>query len=204
MARWVVRGASYDPENRLIFTNAGAVQYAYDAKNKRIWQGVCSANCSGSSWTLSAETITIFGANGKQLASYTPNPAFNNTTNQVGMTFSQQGARIYFGGKLVQYAANGLTPAVITDRSHDGFGRTIETDTGYGGTAVSIRPSSRIFTNSFGGFTTTSETGKMQSGTRAWRKWALAISSTSYSFVRRPTSQTRLSFSSSAQPPHSA
>ncbi len=108
-------GYTYDPENRLIFTNAGAVQYGYDAKNKRIWQGICSTSCTPS-WTLSAETITIFGANGKQLASYTPNPAFNNTTNQVGMTFSQQGARIYFGGKLVQYAASGLTPAVITDR----------------------------------------------------------------------------------------
>ncbi len=108
-------GYGYDPENRLIFTNAGAVQYGYDAKNKRIWQGICSTSCTPS-WTLSAETITIFGADGKQLASYTPNPGFNNTTNQVGMTFSQQGARIYFGGKLVQYAATGLTPAVITDR----------------------------------------------------------------------------------------
>ena len=32
-------GYGYDPENRIVSVNAGAVQYMYDAQNKRVWQG---------------------------------------------------------------------------------------------------------------------------------------------------------------------
>lgn len=47
-------GYTYDAENRIILANAGAVEYAYDAQNKRIWQATCtsSGNCSPSSPSL--------------------------------------------------------------------------------------------------------------------------------------------------------
>ena len=31
-------GYTYDVENRMSFASAGAVQYFYDAQNKRVWQ----------------------------------------------------------------------------------------------------------------------------------------------------------------------
>ena len=32
-------GYAYDAENRISSVNAGAVEYFYDAQNKRIWEG---------------------------------------------------------------------------------------------------------------------------------------------------------------------
>ena len=116
-------GYTYDAENRLSFANAGGAQYFYDAQNKRVWQASCTTSgyCNpGSSWVLNLnqDTVNLFGADGKQLASYQAIGAWNPSggTN-VAMGFSYTNTRVYFGGRLVgqQVGANGYL-AVIQDR----------------------------------------------------------------------------------------
>ena len=117
----VSTGYTYDVENRISYANAGGVQYFYDAQNKRVWQAACTTSgyCSpGSSWILASDTVNVFGADGKQLASYQPMPAWNNTTqNQVAITFGPAAVRSYFGGRLVgQQLGTNIYQAVIQDR----------------------------------------------------------------------------------------
>ncbi len=113
-------GYSYDVENRVSFANAGGVQYFYDAQNKRVWQATCLPGyCTpGGTWILNSATVNLFGADGKQLASYGPIPAWNNmTTNQVAITFGPVAVRSYFGGKLVgQQLGSNIYEPVIQDR----------------------------------------------------------------------------------------
>ena len=95
-------GYTYDAENRIEYANAGGVQYFYDGQNKRIWQTTCTSGCTpGSSWTLATEQINMFGADGKQLASYGPIVTWTNTQTQLTLTFGAGAERAYFGGKLV-------------------------------------------------------------------------------------------------------
>ncbi len=116
-------GYTYDVENRLSFANAGGAQYFYDAQNKRVWQASCTTSgyCNpGSGWilNLNQDTVNLFGADGKQLASYQAIGAWNPSggTN-VAMGFSYTNTRVYFGGRLVgqQVGTNGYQ-AVIQDR----------------------------------------------------------------------------------------
>ena len=113
-------GYSYDVENRISFANAGGVQYFYDAQNKRVWQATCIPGyCTpGGTWILNTAMVNLFGADGKQLASYGPLPAWNNnTTNQVAIKFSPSAVRSYFGGKLVgQQLGLNIYEPVIQDR----------------------------------------------------------------------------------------
>ena len=113
-------GYTYDVENRISFANAGGVQYFYDARNKRVWQATClPGSCTpGGTWILNTATVNLFGADGKQLASYGPQPAWNNnTTNQVVIKFSPSAVRSYFGGKLVgQQLGTNIYEPVIQDR----------------------------------------------------------------------------------------
>ena len=113
-------GYTYDVENRISFANAGGVQYFYDAQNKRVWQATCIPGyCTpGGTWYLNTATVNLFGADGKQLASYGPQPAWNNmTTNQVAINFSPSAVRSYFGGKLVgQQLGLNIYEPVIQDR----------------------------------------------------------------------------------------
>ncbi len=113
-------GYTYDVENRISFANAGGVQYFYDAQNKRVWQATClPGSCTpGGTWILNSATVNLFGADGKQLASYGPIPAWNNmTTNQVAITFGPVAVRSYFGGKLVgQQLGTNIYEPVIQDR----------------------------------------------------------------------------------------
>ena len=109
-------GYAYDPENRISSVNAGALEYFYDAQNKRIWEAACNPSaCSGSNWLLQSQTINLFGANGKQLASYSLGDTVVN--NQLTVTFGVVAVRSYFGGRLVgqQLGANIYEP-VIQDR----------------------------------------------------------------------------------------
>jgi len=98
-------GYGYDAENRIVSANAGGTQYFYDAQNKRVWQG------NFTSGYLVGETVTMFGADGKMIATY--------GMNLVGtvVSFNTAPARVYFGGKLVAYSTPGQTPvAVVQDR----------------------------------------------------------------------------------------
>ncbi len=72
----------------------------------------------GGTWILNSATVNLFGADGKQLASYGPIPAWNNmTTNQVAITFGPVAVRSYFGGKLVgQQLGTNIYEPVIQDR----------------------------------------------------------------------------------------
>ncbi len=96
------------------------MQYFYDAQNKRVWQATCLPGyCTpGGTWILNTATVNLFGADGKQLSSYVPNPAWNNmTTNQVAITFGPVVVRSYFGGKLVgQQLGSNIYEPVIQDR----------------------------------------------------------------------------------------
>lgn len=112
-------GYAYDPENRISSVNAGAVEYFYDAQNKRIWEAPCVPSlCSGSTWIPQSQTVNLFGADGKQLASYSIAGAWNNmTTNQVAVNFGAVAIRSYFGGKLVgQQLGTNIYEPVIQDR----------------------------------------------------------------------------------------
>jgi len=92
-------GYAYDAENRLVQANAGAVKYAYDGQNKRIWQATFS-NCGGDS-CLSSELISIFGIDGKLAGIFTAGAAWNNTQTQIQLSFYSSTQRVYFGKKLV-------------------------------------------------------------------------------------------------------
>ncbi|HTS46968.1 MAG TPA: RHS repeat-associated core domain-containing protein [Bryobacteraceae bacterium] len=116
-------GYTYDVENRMSYAASGAAQYFYDAQNKRVWQASCTTSgyCNpGSGWVLNLnqDTVNLFGADGKQLASYQATGAWNPSggTN-VTMGFIYTNTRVYFGGKLVgqQAYTNGYQP-VIQDR----------------------------------------------------------------------------------------
>jgi RHS repeat-associated protein len=108
-------GYAYDAENRLVQANAGAVQYAYDGQNKRIWQATFS-NCSGD-WCLSSDSISLFGIDGKQIGTYTAGAAWNNTQNQIALSFYSTTQRVYFGRKLVATLDwQGTQHGVVQDR----------------------------------------------------------------------------------------
>ena len=109
-------GYAYDAENRISSVNAGALEYFYDAQNKRIWELPCQPSlCSTGNWAPQGQTINLFGADGKQLASYSLGDTVVN--NQVTVTFGVVAVRSYFGGRLVgqQLGANIYEP-VIQDR----------------------------------------------------------------------------------------
>ncbi len=109
-------GYTYDAENRISYANADGVQYFYDAQNKRIWQATCVPGyCTpGSGWVINTATVNLFGADGKQVSSYTPSVSFGTQT----VTFGTAAVRSYFGGRLVgQYLpVNGIYKAVVQDR----------------------------------------------------------------------------------------
>ena len=101
-------GYTYDAENRIEYANAGGVQYFYDGQNKRIWQTTCTSSCTpGSTWTLASEQINMFGADGKQLASYGPIVTWTNSQTQLTLSFGAGAERAYFGGKLVAQTCTG-------------------------------------------------------------------------------------------------
>ena len=109
-------GYAYDAENRISSVNAGALEYFYDAQNKRIWELPCQPSlCSTGNWAPQGQTINLFGADGKQLASYSLGDTVVN--NQLTVTFGVLAVRSYFGGRLVgqQLGANIYEP-VIQDR----------------------------------------------------------------------------------------
>jgi len=104
-------GNLYDVENRLRQANmpGGTIQYAYDGQNKRIWQGQFTN--SNDPQMLMQETVAMFGADGKLAGNYTPQPAWNNTQNQVAITFTGS-TRVYFAGKLIKQGGSN----VVQDR----------------------------------------------------------------------------------------
>ncbi len=111
-------GNVYDAENRLGFANisGGMVEYFYDAQNKRIWQGTCTAGGSCQQGVVTADTITLFGADGRQIATYQWSAGFNNTQTQVAISFQAASRRAYFGGKLVAQSQSGVMLSAVQDR----------------------------------------------------------------------------------------
>ena len=105
----------YDPENRVSFANAGGVQYSYDAQNKRFWQATCTGygNCyPNNGWVLSTESIMMFGADGKQIGTYSVSQGYTGT-----LQFTAANARVYFGGRLVAQPGNlHVMQAAVQDR----------------------------------------------------------------------------------------
>jgi len=113
-------GYTYDPENRITFANGGGVGYAYDGQNKRVWQATCNpsvGSCGpGPNFAMYSETVTMFGADGKQLASYTPVVSWTNTQTQLTITFQTMHERTYFGGKLVGQLSSRTMQSAVQDR----------------------------------------------------------------------------------------
>jgi RHS repeat-associated protein len=108
-------GYAYDAENRMVQANAGAIQYGYDAQNKRIWQASFS-NCSGD-WCLSSDSVSLFGIDGKLIATYSPQPGWNNTQTQIPIPFYVAAERVYFGRKLVAtLGGSGYLQSVVQNR----------------------------------------------------------------------------------------
>jgi RHS repeat-associated protein len=108
-------GYAYDAENRLVQANAGAVQYAYDGQNKRIWQATFS-NC-GTDSCMSSDSISLFGAGGKLIGTYTGSANWNNTQTQIPLSFTVNTERVYFKRKLVATLdSSGSQYGVVQDR----------------------------------------------------------------------------------------
>jgi RHS repeat-associated protein len=105
-------GYSYDAENRIVTANAGTVQYFYDAQNKRIWQGNCNPQLYFCPGTISSDGVTLFGADGKLIATYGP------VASQSTISFYMTQERSYFGGKLVGQLTGsaGFMQAAVQDR----------------------------------------------------------------------------------------
>ncbi len=98
----------YDAENRLAQINGGQTQYAYDAQNKRIWQGSFSNN---GDWYLTSDTVSLFGIDGKLIGTYTPQQS------QTTLTFAVVTQRVYFGSKLIGTVdSSGSLSAMVQDR----------------------------------------------------------------------------------------
>jgi RHS repeat-associated protein len=84
---------SYDVSNRLtLAVNTGSIRsdYGYDAGNKRIWEKRTIASGASGEW------FYFFGITGQRLARY------NFTVAGAVITFTQDNASVWFGGKLVQ------------------------------------------------------------------------------------------------------
>ncbi len=101
-------GYTYDVENRISFANAGGVQYFYDAQNKRVWQATCIPGyCTpGGTWYLNTATVNLFGADGKQLASYGPQPGLEQQHDEPG------GDQLFAVGRAVVLRREAGGPAV--------------------------------------------------------------------------------------------
>jgi hypothetical protein len=92
---------TYDPENRL--STSGNVQYAYDAKNKRVWAGAPAITY--------AQAAYFFGARGELLGEYVL--ALSGST----LSVRQWSATAYFGKKRIAVTdPSGQTHAFTPDR----------------------------------------------------------------------------------------
>ncbi|MBZ5610117.1 MAG: RHS repeat-associated core domain-containing protein [Acidobacteriia bacterium] len=111
-------GNVFDAENRLAFANisGGMVEYFYDAQNKRIWQGSCTQGGNCQQGVVSTDTVTLFGVDGRLVATYQWSAAWTNTQNQVTITFQASARRAYFGGKLVSQSQSGVMLSAVQDR----------------------------------------------------------------------------------------
>ncbi len=111
-------GKQYDFENRISYSyiSGGTVQYFYDAQNKRIWQGTCTAGGNCQQGVVTTDTITLFGADGRQVGTYQWSAPWNNTQTQVAISFQAQARRAYFGGKLVAQSQSGVMLSAVQDR----------------------------------------------------------------------------------------
>ena len=110
-------GNVFDAENRLAFANisGGMVEYFYDAQNKRVWQGTCTAGGNCQQGVVSTDTVTLFGVDGRLVGTYQWSAAWTNTQNQVALSF-QGKQRAYFGGKLVAQSQSGVMQSAVQDR----------------------------------------------------------------------------------------
>ena len=111
-------GNVFDAENRLAFANisGGMVEYFYDAQNKRVWQGTCTLGGNCQQGVVSTDTVTLFGADGRQVGTYQWSAAWTNTQTQVAIAFQASARRAYFGGKLVAQMAGGVVTSAVEDR----------------------------------------------------------------------------------------
>jgi RHS repeat-associated protein len=96
-------GYHYDAENRLVQANmpGGTMHYGYDGQNKRIWQGTFTTQSDPQ--YLTSDTVSLFGVDGRLIGTYAPFADWNNTQNQIAVTFSVSQTRVYFGGKLIKW-----------------------------------------------------------------------------------------------------
>ena len=108
----------YDAENRIQFSNVpgGMVEYFYDAQNKRIWQGNCAQGLNCQQGIVDSDTVTLFGADGRQVGTYTAQAGWTNNQTQITLTFVGVTRRAYFGGKLVGQTQSGTMLAAVQDR----------------------------------------------------------------------------------------
>ncbi len=111
--------AAYDAENRIVQANSGLIMYGYDAQNKRIWQGTCTLGINCGQGVINVDTVTMFGADGRQAGTFAPQVTWTNNSQQVAITFTVVSRRAYFGGKLVGQYNPGLganTLPAVQDR----------------------------------------------------------------------------------------
>jgi RHS repeat-associated protein len=94
----------YDPENRLLGTNA--IRYAYDSQNKRVWAGTTN----GSNGPLTGQTASLYGIDGQLLGTYTI------SVHGHGLSDAPANLHVYFGGKRVSVISGNQTAGFVQDR----------------------------------------------------------------------------------------
>jgi len=79
---------AYDVANRITsaIVQGGTIHYGYDSANRRIYYRN----------TSNAETIYLYGADGKKLGTYTVSSVTN-----TAIQFTQQSTNVYFAGRLL-------------------------------------------------------------------------------------------------------
>ncbi len=108
--------ATYDAENRIVQANSGLIMYGYDAQNKRIWQGTCTLGFNCAQGVINVDTVTMFGADGRQAGTFSPQVTWTNNSQQVAITFVVVSRRAYFGGKLVAQWNGSYMQSAVQDR----------------------------------------------------------------------------------------
>ncbi len=108
--------ATYDAENRIAQANGGLIMYGYDAQNKRIWQGTCTLGINCAQGVINVDTVTMFGADGRQAGTFAPQVTWTNNQTQVAITFVVVSRRAYFGGKLVGQFNGSYMQSAVQDR----------------------------------------------------------------------------------------
>ena len=110
---------TYDVENRLTSTGAGAIFYSYAPGNRRVWRGTGTwtthsgpgtGQCNTGQW--STDEITFWGVNGQKLMTYNLVESYygGGGGGECDFTATAGGTNYYFGGKLIKNPSGYVYP----------------------------------------------------------------------------------------------